>query len=99
MAFQEALNLPCPFVGQKRTDRIDEVAPRSHQLGTDVEKALLKPYETIEPLRRQPPAGFGVAAPSAASRARCIDQHKIGLCVNVREFRKLVRGTEQVRLD
>ena len=39
---EEALDLPCPFAGQQRANRIDEASARLHQFRGDVEQPLLQ---------------------------------------------------------
>ena len=51
MALEEALDLPCPFTGQKRADRVDEVPARANQLGRNIEQSFLDADDSVEAYR------------------------------------------------
>src|SRR3954463_13969312 len=99
MADEEGLNLPCPFAGQKRADRIDQPAPGTDQLGTDIEQPQLACDQAVQPLGREAPTTLRIAPPRAAARAWRIDQDEIGLCAPVGELRELIRRVEKPHFD
>ena len=66
-SLKKALDLPCPFTGQDRANRIDEVPAGLDQLGGDREQAVLQADKPVEPFRRQAPPPFGIATPGAAA--------------------------------
>src|SRR5438067_7940030 len=96
---KKAVNLPCPFAGQKRADRIGQTASRSHQLRTEVKQLLLQLDDAIEPVGREAPAPLRIASPCPAARAGRVDEDKIGGASPVRELLKLLRRTQQAGFD
>jgi hypothetical protein len=44
---EEAVNLPCPFAGQQRADRIHQAPAGLHQLSRHIEQALLDTGEAV----------------------------------------------------
>src|SRR5438270_6952537 len=99
MRGEEVPNLPCPFAGQKRADRINQVTAGPDQLCGDSEQALLRFDQTVEALGGEPPSPFRVAAPRAAARAWRIDQHEIGGSAPVVEPFPLERPAQQAYSD
>ena len=96
---KEAVNLPCPFAGQERADRIDHAASRSHQLRTKVEQLLLQPNDLVEPVGRQAPPPLRTASPCPTAGAGRVDQDEIGSGSPVGELIELLRRTQQARFD
>src|SRR5256885_4530306 len=99
MRGEEVPNLPCPFAGQKRADRINQVTAGPDQLCGDFEQALLGFDQAVEALGGKPPSPFRVAAPRAAARAWRIDQYEVGGSAPVVELFQLARRAQQARLD
>ena len=73
MTLEEVVNLPCPFAGQERTDRINQPSAWTDQFRGNVEQPLLNSNKTIEPFGRKAPPALRITAPRAASRARSIN--------------------------
>src|SRR2546430_1883865 len=96
---KEAVNLPCPFTGQERADRIDQTASRPHQLRSKVEQLLLQLDDPIEPLGCEAPAPLGIASPCPTTGAGRVDEDEIGGASPVGELIKLLRWTQQAGLD
>ena len=67
MADEEVGNLPCPFAGQKRADRIHQTPAGTDEFDGDIEQAPLERDQPVEPLRRKPPTTLRVATPRAAA--------------------------------
>src|SRR4051812_13208769 len=99
MALAEGFNLSCPFAGQEGAYSIDEAAAGLHQLRSKIEQPRLHRNQAIEPLGREPPAAFRIAAPRSASRAGRIDKHQIRLAAPFVEVVQLARRVQQLRLD
>src|SRR6185437_7761555 len=99
MALEKAVDLPCPLAGQERADRIDQASARADQIGAYVQQALLNANQSVEPLRSEPPAAFGIAAPRSASGAGRVDEDHVSHSTPAGEIFKLVRWVEQACFD
>src|SRR3954468_23565604 len=99
MADEEGLNLPCPFAGQKRADRVDQPAAGTDQFRADIEQPLLYCDQAVQPLGREAPTTLRIAPPRAAARAWRIDQDEIGLRPPVGERDELIRHVEKPHFD
>src|SRR5690349_20817353 len=99
MALEEAFDLPGPLALEERADGVHETAARLDQLSGNAEQPLLHRNDAVEPLRREAPASFGIAAPRAGSRARRVDQDEVGRIAPFTEPVQLMRRVQQQRLD
>ena len=68
------------------------VAAALNERRTDREHMPLLPGEALQPIGRQPPARFGIAAPSAGAGAGRIDQHEVGAAGEVGDRIALAAG-------
>ena len=99
MTLKEAFDLPCPFAGQQRADRIDKPPPRPNELGGDVEEALLSTHQAIETTGRESPSPFRIAPPRTAARTWRVDKDEVGPVSTVGKLVQLTRRIKQANLD
>src|SRR3954469_19353871 len=79
------LRLLASFLGQDRADRVDQMTARPQQFCRQIEQSGLKCNDLLQPLCRQPPARFRIAAPGSAPRAGGVDEHKVELAAPLPE--------------
>src|SRR5690348_1937010 len=96
---KEAVNLPCPFPGQKRADRVNQPPAGPHELGANVEQPLLKFDHPVEPLGREAPAPFRVAPPGSAAGAGRVHEDEVRAPAPVGKLLELARRVEEPGLD
>ena len=99
MAVLEALDLPWPFPGQQRANRIDQAPTGADQFRGNIQQPLLGGTEMFEPPRGEPPPAFRVAPPRPASRAWRIDEDQVRLGAPFGQLFQLARRAQQARFD
>src|SRR3546814_8099953 len=87
MARQKTLDPRAPFRIEQRTGDVDDPPARPHQPGSKVEQIILRRRKPVQPRRRQPPLGLGLAPPGARARTWGIDQHAVDLSGEIGECR------------